>query len=81
MSKKSKTKSKMRLGQRILLIVAILMLLTGVGFLLFPPISNTVGQVRANAIINDYEASLNAVYDPASPDSASEEVRRRRHQG
>lgn len=77
MSKKSKTKSKMRLGQRILLIVAILMLLTGVGFLLFPPISNTVGQVRANAIINDYEASLNAVYDPASPDSASEEVRRR----
>ena len=33
MSKKSKTKSKMRLGQRILLIVAILMLLTGVGFL------------------------------------------------
>ena len=77
MSKKSKTKPKMRLGQRILLIVAILMLLTGVGFLLFPPISNTVGQVRANAIINDYEASLNAVYDPASPDSASEEVRRR----
>lgn len=72
-----KTKPKMRLWQRILLIIALLMLLTGVGFLLFPPISNTVGQVRANAVISEYENALSAVYDPASPDSASEEVRRR----
>lgn len=77
MKNRNKTKPKMRLWQRIMLIVALLMLLTGVGFLLFPPVSNAVGQVRANAVISDYEASLGAVYDPASPDSASEEVRRR----
>ena len=37
--------------RKILTVVAIIILLTGIGFLLFPTVSNQIGQQRANNVI------------------------------
>lgn len=48
--------------RKVLLIVAIVLLATGIGFLAFPPISNEIGKVKANSAIEQYEEELgNAV--------------------
>ena len=47
--------------KKVLIIIAIILLLTGVGFLLFPTASNFVGQQRANHVIEDYEAAVDNV--------------------
>lgn len=44
-----------------LLIIAILLLVTGIGFLLFPPLSNLIGQTRANSVIDTYENNLDHI--------------------
>ena len=67
-NKKNKPRKKMRLWQRIVMIIAIVLLTAGLGFLLFPIVSNTVGQVRADNIIQTYKTAAQSVYDPASPD-------------
>ena len=40
--------------RKILTVVAIIILLTGIGFLLFPTVSNFIGQQRANNVIEEY---------------------------
>lgn len=72
--KEKKKRAPMRAWQRVVLIFAALLLAAGAGFLLFPPISNTVGQVRANSSIDAYEAALDTVIDPASPDEVPAEI-------
>lgn len=47
--------------KKILVIIAVLLLLTGVGFMLFPTVSNFVGQQRANHAIEEYEAAIDNV--------------------
>ena len=49
--------------KKIVFIIAVLLLLTGLGFLLFPPISNSVGQIKANGVIEKYEEDLQNVVD------------------
>ncbi|MED9970022.1 MAG: class C sortase [Ruminococcus sp.] len=51
--------------KKIVLIIAVVLLLTGIGFLLFPPVSNHVGQIKANGVIEKYEEEL---------DNAAEEL-------
>lgn len=67
-SKRQKKRAPLRVWQRVVLIVAVVLLVGGLGFLLFPTASNTVGQVRANGTIEQYEAVRDTVIDPASPD-------------
>ena len=61
MAKEKKQKRKFRLWQKIVLIIAALMLVTGIGFLAFPSASNFFGQQRANKIIETFNNSLNNV--------------------
>ena len=61
MAKQEKEKKRFKLWQKIVLIIAILSLLTGVGFLAFPAVSNFFSQQRANEIIEDFHKSLDNV--------------------
>lgn len=56
-----KQKKKFKLWQKIVLTVAVLSLLTGVGFLAFPTVSNFFGQQRANGIIADFNKSFDNI--------------------
>ncbi len=41
--------------KKILVIIAVVLLLAGIGFLLFPTVSNEVGKIKANSAIEKYE--------------------------
>ena len=71
---KTKERKKLRPWQRVVIVIAILMLAAGAGFLLFPFASNTVGQIRANVIIDEYKTVRDRVIDPASPDEMPPEI-------
>ena len=53
----SKQRQKWKLWQKITVTVATIALLTGLGFLLFPTVSNFFGQQRANATIETFKES------------------------
>ena len=57
-AKKKKEKRRFKLWQKIVLIIATLMLITGIVFLSFPPVSNFLGQQKANSIIEDFDDTL-----------------------
>ena len=61
MAKHKKEKRKFKLWQKIILIIASVMLAAGVAFLLFPTVSNFFGQQKANAIIEDFNDSLDNI--------------------
>ena len=61
MAEKKKEKRRFKLWQKIVLIIATLMLITGIVFLSFPPVSNFLGQQRANGIIEDFDDTLDYV--------------------
>ena len=61
MAEKKKTKKKFKLWQKITLIIAVMCLVAGVGFLAFPAVSNFFGQQRANGIIEDFNNTLDNV--------------------
>ena len=44
--------------RKILTVVAVILLVVGLGFLLFPPVSNFVGQKRADAIVADFDKNV-----------------------
>ena len=54
MAKQKKEKARFKPWQKIVSIIALLSLLTGIGFLSFPAVSNFFGQQRANGIIEDF---------------------------
>ena len=58
---------KLKTWKKILLIIAFLMMLTGIGLMLFPPVSNYVGQQNANAAIEEYSETLDNVISDDSP--------------
>ena len=60
-AKKKKEKRRFKLWQKIVLIIATLMLITGIVFLSFPPVSNFVGQQKANGIIEDFNDTLDYI--------------------
>ena len=47
--------------KKILTVIAVILLLAGIGFLLFPPVSNYVGQKKADAIVADFDKSVENV--------------------
>lgn len=51
---RNKPKQKWKLWQKITLTVAVITLITGLGFLLFPTVSNFFGQQRANELISEF---------------------------
>ena len=61
MAKKKKEKRRFKLWQKIVLIIATLMLITGIVFLSFPTVSNFFGQQRANGIIEEFDDTLDYV--------------------
>ena len=58
--------------RKILTVVAIIILLTGIGFLLFPTVSNFIGQQRANSVIEEYSETLDHVIKEDEPETAKE---------
>lgn len=58
--------------RKILTVVAIIILLTGIGFLLFPTVSNFIGQQRANSVIEEYSETLDHVIKEDDPETAKE---------
>ncbi|WP_405318519.1 class C sortase [Ruminococcus sp.] len=58
--------------RKILTVVAIIILLTGIGFLLFPTVSNFIGQQRANDVIEEYSETLDHVIKEDDPETAKE---------
>lgn len=61
MAKQKKEKARFKPWQKIVSIIALLSLLTGIGFLSFPAVSNFFGQQRANGIIEDFNNTLDNV--------------------
>ena len=45
--------------RRVLTIIATLFLVTGIGLVLFPPVSNTYGKYVAKGISDDFETRAN----------------------
>lgn len=80
MADKQKKKKRFKLWQKILMTIAILSLLTGAGFLAFPPISNFFGQQRANGIIATFNDSLDNIVpddDRGGASKSSAEARKK----
>lgn len=55
MDKEKQPKKKWRVWQKVTLTIAVILLLAGLGLLLFPVISNFFGQQRANAVIDEFK--------------------------
>ena len=58
--------------RKVLTVIAVILLLTGIGFLLFPTVSNFVGQQRANVAIEEYSRTLEHVIKEDEPETAKE---------
>lgn len=58
--------------KKIVLVIAIILLVTGIGFLLFPPVSNYVGQVKADAEIKQFEKEVDSVVDSVTTEDGEE---------
>lgn len=65
-----KPKPKWKPWQKVTLTLAVILLLAGAGFLLFPVVSNFFGQQHANAVIDAFNQSVQHIV-PDSPDETS----------
>ncbi len=69
--------------KKIVTVIAVVLLLTGIGFLAFPTVSNEVGKIKANGAIETYEEEVNnvveSVTDPSdgTPVTTFEEAKKR----
>lgn len=61
MAKEKKQKRKFKLWQKIVSGIAAISLVTGIGFLAFPTVSNFFGRQTANGIIEDFNESVSNV--------------------
>ena len=79
-AKKKKEKRRFKLWQKIVLIIATLMLITGIVFLSFPPVSNFVGQQKANGIIEDFNDTLDYIVpESGTNDKVPASVKSKKH--
>ncbi len=74
-----KQKKRFKPWQKIILTVAALSLLTGIGFLAFPTVSNFFGQQRANGIIADFNDSLDNIVTDDNSGKAPGGVKSKNH--
>lgn len=65
-AKTQKPKKKWKLWQKIMLIIASVILIAGLGLLLFPTVSNFFGQQRANSVIDQFEATRQHIVPDSS---------------
>ena len=80
MAKKKKEKRRFKLWQKIVLIIATLMLVTGIVFLSFPTVSNHIGQQKANGIIQDFNDTLDYVVpESGTNDKVPASVKSKKH--
>ena len=80
MAKKKKEKRRFKLWQKIVLIIASLMLITGIVFLSFPTVSNHLGQQKANGIIQDFNDTLDYVVpESGTNDKVPASVKSKKH--
>lgn len=80
MAKKKKEKRRFKLWQKIVLIIASLMLITGIVFLSFPTVSNHIGQQKANGIIQDFNDTLDYVVpESGTNDKVPASVKSKKH--
>lgn len=61
--------------KKILTIIASLMLLTGMGFLLFPPVSNHIGKLQAESISDTFDKSKESAVETYKDVETAEEAR------
>lgn len=55
MAKETQPKKKWKVWQKVIMTIATVLLLAGLGLLLFPVVSNFFGQQRANSVIDEYK--------------------------
>ena len=65
--------------KKILTIIASLMLLTGMGFLLFPPVSNHIGKLQAESISDTFDKSKESAVETYKDVETAEEARENIH--
>ena len=65
-------KPKWKLWQKITLTLAVVILVAGLGLLLFPTVSNFFGQQRANATIDEFKSSLEHVVPEQTGESGTQ---------
>ena len=56
--------------KKVVTVIAIILLLGGIGFLLFPTVSNQIGQQRANNVIEEYSETLDNIIKEDEPEVA-----------
>ena len=66
------TKQKWKRWQKIMVTIAAVILLAGIGFLLFPTVSNFFGQQHANSVIEEFNDSLAHIV-PENADNSGKE--------
>lgn len=58
--------------RKIFIIIAIIVLLTGLGFLLFAPVSNFIGQKKADSVIEEFNDMTDSVVDSVTSEDGTE---------
>lgn len=71
MRREKEPKKKWKVWQKITVTLAVVLLVAGLGFLLFPTVSNFFGQQRANATIDEFKESLRHVVPPDTEDDTA----------
>ena len=67
-----KPKKKWKVWQKVTMTLAVLMLLAGLGLLLFPTVSNFFGQQRANSLIEEFNTARQTVIPDKTADNADQ---------
>lgn len=57
-------------SKRLLISISIVLFIAGIGFMLFPAISNSVGQIKADSLIDDFNTTLDNVIESKTFDEA-----------
>ena len=71
MRREKEPKKKWKVWQKITVTLAVVLLVAGLGFLLFPTVSNFFGQQRANATIDEFKESLRHVVPSDTEDDTA----------
>lgn len=72
MRKEKKPKQKWKLWQKITVTFAALVLLAGIGFLLFPTGSNFIGQKKADAMVDAFDHAADTITETVTTDDGAQ---------
>ena len=59
-------------GKKILIVIAVILLLAGLGLVLFPPISNFIGKQQADSVADEFDESVSTAVDSLNSDDGAE---------